>query len=90
MSNWTGWALIATVPEFLCGNDLRRMQEQPVMNAFSGQMHEGRLMWVGDPMTENFVSEPGEHLPPPKPGRGHVCDGVSFSPFEIYVRQSAG
>jgi hypothetical protein len=56
----------------------------------SGQMHEGRLMWVGDPMTENFVSGSGEHLPPQNREWDHVCDGVSFSPFETYVRQSAG
>jgi len=60
------------------------------MNAFRSDARRavdvGWRSYDGD-----FVSEPGEHLPPPKPGRrDHVCDGVSFSPFEIYVRQSAG
>ena len=59
------------------------------MNAFSGQMHEGRLMWVGDPMTENFVSDRRNISLAQDQKSDHVCDGVSFSPFEIYMRQSA-
>jgi len=54
----------------------------------SGQMHERPLMWVGDAMTENFVSDRRDISLAQNQEADHMCDGISFSPFEIDVRQS--
>jgi len=51
-------------------------------------MHERPSIWVGDAMTEDFVSDRKNISLAQDQKSDHVCDGVSFSPFEIYMRQS--
>ena len=57
--------------------------------ANSGQMYKRSLVRISDTMTENFMSDGGNISLAENQKADHVCDGVPFRPFEIYVWQSA-
>lgn len=57
--------------------------------ANSGQMYKRSLVRISDTMTENFMSDGGNISLAENEKADHVCDGVPFRPFEIYVWQTA-